>query len=178
MTTFPKIVPVWGYRQGESRIFELPADDPVLPEGWYDSPARVPRDAKVPANAGAGKEGAQAAASAAPSIAVQEAVERARLLEAENARLEARVAELEEQLSGEPFDAATDVPQPDGETPREVVGQTMTTAIDRLRQRAETLGIKVDMRWGAERLAREIDLRQQSDRPLHEPAEENGAASR
>lgn len=30
--------PAWGYREGEARLFE----DGELPEGWVDSPAKVP----------------------------------------------------------------------------------------------------------------------------------------
>lgn len=36
----------WGYKKGESKIFELPADKAALPKGWYESPADIP--AKAP----------------------------------------------------------------------------------------------------------------------------------
>ena len=35
----------WGFRENEAQIFE----DGVIPEGWYDSPAKVPpADAESP----------------------------------------------------------------------------------------------------------------------------------
>ena len=33
----------WGYGpDGASKIFDVPADDPTLPDGWHESPADVP----------------------------------------------------------------------------------------------------------------------------------------
>lgn len=38
MSTFPK----WGYHPKEAaRIFEVEADNPILPEGWFESPADI-----------------------------------------------------------------------------------------------------------------------------------------
>lgn len=162
-------VPTWGYRQGESRIFELPHGG-ALPAGWYDSPAKIPAG-------GSGKGGGPAAAVShpappapppPPSIEEQERAEYGRAL-AENAALKARLAELEAQLAGAvplPLPQVAGLPQPPGSEPglREILQNADPTPpppslpedIEALRERARALGIEVDTRWGAKRLQREI----------------------
>lgn len=46
MNTFPK----WGYKDGESRIFDVDEAKPDLPKGWYESPADVPTKAAAKKN--------------------------------------------------------------------------------------------------------------------------------
>lgn len=86
----------WGYRAGESRIFELPGDKRELPPGWYDSPARIPEEDKARVAA------AQDPPASVPSIDEQELAEAKRLLSlalADNEKLQRRVTELEERLA-------------------------------------------------------------------------------
>lgn len=105
-------IPTWGYRAGESRIFDLPADNPKLPEGWYDSPALIPTEdlANLPP---------PPAPAPSPSVDEQEEAERRRAIEenqqlrARNEELELRVIELEEQLAhaGQPESPDTREPE-------------------------------------------------------------------
>jgi hypothetical protein len=166
-------VPTWGYRQGESRIFELPAANPVLPKGWYDSPAKVPDG-----DPGQGGEPAALASHPPPqaspplpSIEEMEAFTYANLAE-ENRKLKERVAELEAWIAGavpaeephpeNPKEREPELPPVPGAEPsmREILDKADPAPppdeIEVLRGRARELGIEVDQRWGAKRLHREI----------------------
>jgi len=112
-------VPTWGYRKGESRIFDLPAGG-KLPPGWYDSPAKIPdgNPGQGGAPAVADLPPAPQVAPPPPSIRVQEMRELQRLLAeavAETTGLKARVLELEAELTAvhQPFvEAAEGLPPP------------------------------------------------------------------
>jgi hypothetical protein len=161
-------VPTWGYRKGESRIFELPAGA-GLPEGWYDSPMRIP--AAEPGTGGERQSGSPHPPSGvspppAATIDDQERAEYVRAV-AENTLLKERIAELEARLAlyePEPQPPIGDLPPPPaGEQPR--IGEVLSNLdLGALRQRATELGIKVDMRWGAHRLQQEIEAAGKADR--------------
>jgi hypothetical protein len=171
-------IPTWGYHAKHgARIFDLPAHNPVLPEGWHDSPAKIPAG-----RPGKGGEPPVAASHPPPqasppltSIDDQEQAEHARVL-AENATLKARVAELEAQLAGA---VAVELPTGGGLPPvpgadptiREILTNadpappptSLPEDVEALRERAKALGIEVDQRWGAKRLQREIAYRTEED---------------
>jgi hypothetical protein len=155
-------IPTWGYCKGGSQIFELKPGE-GLPKGWYDSPA------KIPASAGPGEGGAPAVADShppqqvappLPSIEQQEAVAYAALL-AENGELRARVAELEAQLAdlANPLMPEPGLPLAPGASMGEILagaGPGLEPDIEGLRARARELGVRVDNRWGVQRLQAEI----------------------
>jgi hypothetical protein len=82
---------------------------------------------------------------------------------ADNARLLARVAELEALLDSDPLalPAEHGLPPAPGEGPsvRDILGQAgppLEPDIEGLRSQARELGIRVDNRWGVQRLQAEI----------------------
>jgi hypothetical protein len=163
-------VPTWGYRSGEQRIFEL-QEGQSLPEGWYDSPAKIPSDMQ---RAGTGGERPAAAPAASPAVSPptideQERAEHRRVLaendflKRQNEALKARIGDLEAASAGVflPMPEGGGLPPPPaGEQPPigEVLDRIGEPDLDTLRARAREMGIKVDNRWGVQRLASEIAL--------------------